>query len=157
MLPMLFFHKKRSYALLHVFLYMLKKTMLLHDSNWVVGRLFSHAVYMETMQNEKGLVIMGLFFSVTVVLVMIYMVLFHEWFFDYAIITMRLMASTMTFYHAIFMFSYHGCTLFWVFLTMQSVVMWVFCHFGSFFLHGRDYAFTWGSFFYIGCSSCKTM
>ena len=136
MLPMLFFHKKRSYALLHVFSYMLEKTMLLHDSNWVVGRFFSHAVYMETTQNEKGLVIMGLFFSVTVVLVMIYMVIYNVLFFNYAVITMRLIVSTIAFYHAIFQFSCKVCSLFWRFFPMLSVVKSFFSVFGSFFLHG---------------------
>lgn len=154
MLTMLFFHKKRPYALLHVFSYMLKKTMLLHDSNWVVGRLFSHAVYMETMQNEKGLVIMGLFFSVTVVLVMIYMVIYNDLIFNYAVITMRLIVSTIAFYHAIFPFSCKVCSLFWRFFPMLSVVNSFFSIFGSFFLHGAYYAFAWGCFFYKQCSSC---
>ena len=131
--------------------------MLLHDPNRSVCRFFAHADYMDTTQNEKRLVINGLFFSVTVGLVMIYMVSFHRRFFNHAVITMRIIVSTMAFYHAVFRFSCNGCTLFRVFLTMRSVVMSVFCHFGSFFLHGRDYAFTWGSFFYIGRSSCKTM
>ena len=154
MLPMLFFHKKKVLRSFTCIFIHSQKTMLLHDSNWVVGRLFSHAVYMETTQNEKGLVIMGLFFSVTVVLVMIYMVIYNALIFNYAVITMRLIVSTIAFYHAIFPFSCKVCSLFWRFFPMLSVVNSFFSVFGSFFLHGHYYAFAWGCFFYKQCSLC---
>ena len=89
-----------------------EKTMLLHDPDRGVCRFFAHADYMDTTQNEKRLVINGLFFSVTVGLVMIYMVSFHGRFFNYAVITMRFIAPTIDFYHAIFGFWCDGCTLF---------------------------------------------
>ena len=41
--------KKRSYAVLHVFWTPYENTMLLHDSDWGVGRDFSHADYMVPM------------------------------------------------------------------------------------------------------------
>ncbi len=92
----------------------------------------------------------------TVVLIMIYMGCFILLFFNHAVITMGFIVSTMTFYHAIFGFSCQVCSFFQVFLTMQCVVKWLFCIFGSFFLHGRYYAFTWGRFFQWSISPCKT-
>lgn len=92
---------------------------------------------------------MGLFLAVMVVLVVFYMVSFHGRFFNHAVITIRLMDSTMTFLpcyfwvfvHPMFFFSgffYHAershvsFLLFWViFLTWVLLCFYI----GVFFLH----------------------
>lgn len=141
MLTMLFFHKKKVLCIFTCIFDLYESTMLLHDYFHDILLKIVHADCMDTTLNEKGLVINGLFFSVTVVLVMIYMVFVFIRKNDHAIITMRFIASTIAFYHAIYSFSCRVCSLFWCFLPMLSVVISFFHVFGSFFLHGAYYAF----------------
>ena len=91
---------------------MYENAMRLHDNVHDILLKIVHADSMDTTQNEKCLVIKGLFFSVTVVLVMIYMVVCIVLKNNHAIITMRFIAPTIAFYHAILSLSCRVCSLF---------------------------------------------